>query len=223
MDAKLIVMLTHHDVTVDHAFDLFESCKDLPIKNWGFKNVGMSEKEREQLALAMRAANKEVYIEDVLNEEEDVLKMAMFAVKNGIGNIFARYYPSVHEYIKGKGVRYYACSTKSSGIPVMLRGSVDEIIEQLQGYIKKGIDGVCIGAYRHETDPHGLLKALAENIDGKVIIAGSIDSQERIREVNALGCYGFTMGSAFFDKKYAPEGTFRENLIALLCKLKNLE
>jgi hypothetical protein len=28
-------MLTHNDVTVDNALDVFDSCKDLPVKFWG--------------------------------------------------------------------------------------------------------------------------------------------------------------------------------------------
>ena len=40
MKPEIIIMLTHHDVTVKDAGEIFEQCKDLPVKFWGFKNVG---------------------------------------------------------------------------------------------------------------------------------------------------------------------------------------
>ena len=41
MKPELIVMLTHHDETVQNALALFEECKDLPVTHWGFKDVGL--------------------------------------------------------------------------------------------------------------------------------------------------------------------------------------
>ena len=41
MKPEIIIMLTHHDVTVKDAGEIFEQCKDLPVKFWGFKNVGL--------------------------------------------------------------------------------------------------------------------------------------------------------------------------------------
>ena len=40
MKPEIIIMLTHHDVTVKDAGEIFEQCKDLPVKFSGFKNVG---------------------------------------------------------------------------------------------------------------------------------------------------------------------------------------
>ncbi len=34
---KLIVMLTHNDVTVEDAKEIFEANKDCRLHNWGFK------------------------------------------------------------------------------------------------------------------------------------------------------------------------------------------
>jgi len=41
MKPKIIVMLTYHDETVPNALEIFDQCKDLPVKYWGFKNVGL--------------------------------------------------------------------------------------------------------------------------------------------------------------------------------------
>ena len=34
MKPEIIIMLTHHDVTVKDAGEIFEQCKDLPVKFW---------------------------------------------------------------------------------------------------------------------------------------------------------------------------------------------
>ena len=39
--SQLIVMLTHNDETVANSAQVFDSCKDLPVEDWGFKNVGL--------------------------------------------------------------------------------------------------------------------------------------------------------------------------------------
>ena len=40
MESKIIIMLTHNDQTVKNALEVFDSCKDLPVDFWGFKDVG---------------------------------------------------------------------------------------------------------------------------------------------------------------------------------------
>ena len=56
MRPEIIIMLTHHDVTVENAAEVFEACKDLPVKFWGFKNVGLPEDKMKELATAMKEA-----------------------------------------------------------------------------------------------------------------------------------------------------------------------
>jgi len=41
MIPKLILMLTHNDMTVVDAIDYFEQVKDLPIDYFGFKEIGL--------------------------------------------------------------------------------------------------------------------------------------------------------------------------------------
>ena len=56
---ELIIMLTNNDITVSNAAEVFESCKDLPAKKWGFKDVGLPKEEMIALAKAMKDAGKE--------------------------------------------------------------------------------------------------------------------------------------------------------------------
>jgi len=41
MIPSLIVMLTYNDQTIPDALQVFGNCKDLPVKFWGFKDVGL--------------------------------------------------------------------------------------------------------------------------------------------------------------------------------------
>lgn len=70
MKPELIIMLTYNDVTVSNASEVFESCKDLPITRWGFKDVGLKKEEMIALNREMKAAGKTTYLEVVTYTEE---------------------------------------------------------------------------------------------------------------------------------------------------------
>ena len=55
---KLIVMLTHNDVTVKDAEEIFEENKYLPVTNWGFKDVGLEPEKMKELCRMMKDAGK---------------------------------------------------------------------------------------------------------------------------------------------------------------------
>lgn len=73
-------MLTHHDVTVKDAGEIFEQCKDLPVKFWGFKNVGLPKDEMKKVAGAMKAAGKTTFLEVVTYDEASCLDGAQTAI-----------------------------------------------------------------------------------------------------------------------------------------------
>ena len=56
MESKIIIMLTHNDQTVKNALEVFDSCKDLPVDFWGFKDVGLEHDKMAELIKAMKAA-----------------------------------------------------------------------------------------------------------------------------------------------------------------------
>ena len=74
MNPEIIIMLTNNDITVTNAEEVFESCKDLPAKKWGFKDIGLPKEEMIQLAKKMKDAGKETYIEVVLIRRKAVWK-----------------------------------------------------------------------------------------------------------------------------------------------------
>ena len=79
----------------------------------------------------------------------------------------------------------------------------------------KGIKGFDILAYRHVIDGEKLAREFCAAVDAQICIAGSINSYGRIDTMFDIGPWTFTMGSALFEKKFVPEGDFRENLKAV--------
>ena len=74
MRPDIIVMLTHHDVTVPDAAEVFEVCKDIEaVKLWGFKNVGLPKDQMKALTAAMKAAGKTTFLEVVTYDEASCL------------------------------------------------------------------------------------------------------------------------------------------------------
>ena len=69
-----------------------------------------------------------------------------------------------------------------------------------------GCPGVDLLAYRAtEADPIDLIRAARRGLGdkGHLIVAGSIDSPERIKSVAAAGANAFTIGSAVFEDAFA--------------------
>ncbi len=71
MKPELIVMLTHNDVTVSNALQLFEQSKELPVGHWGFKDVGLPPEQMKELVRRMKDAGKVTCLEVVSLSEED--------------------------------------------------------------------------------------------------------------------------------------------------------
>jgi len=75
--------------------------------------------------------------------------------------------------------------------------------------------GLDLLSYRFIGDAPLLLLEVVKATHISVVSAGSIDSTQRMAEVWQAGDWGFTIGSALFDKKFAPEGSFKENALAV--------
>jgi putative N-acetylmannosamine-6-phosphate epimerase len=76
-------------------------------------------------------------------------------------------------------------------------------------------------SYRYVGDARALLRAVVKAAQVPIVSAGSIDSYERMAEVWEAGAWGFTIGSALFDRKFVPDGSFKENILAVCNWLKD--
>ena len=213
---ELIVMLTHQDRTVQDALQLFERTRDYPITHWGFKDVGLSPDEMQRVVSAMKAAGKITFLEVVSLLEEEGLRGARLAVDLGfdilMGTVF---FPSIGEYLKDKPIRYYPFPGHIHSHPSILDGTIEEIVAHARELESYGAQGLDLLAYRYAGDAAHLLTQVVQATQVPIVSAGSIASFDRITEVWDSGAWGFTIGSAFFEKQFVPNGSFEENVLAV--------
>ena len=213
---ELIVMLTHQDRTVQDALQLFERTQDYPITHWGFKDVGLSPKEMQRVVTAMKAAGKNTFLEVVSLSEEEGLSGARLAVDLGfdvlMGTVF---FPSIGEYLKDKAIKYYPFPGHIHSHPSILDGTIEEIVAHACALESYGAHGLDLLTYRYAGDAAHLLNQVVKATQVPIVSAGSIATFERITEVWDSGAWGFTIGSAFFEKQFVPDGSFEDNVLAV--------
>lgn len=208
-------MLTSNDVTVPDASYVFESCRDLPVQHWGFKDVGLRREEMIALNRQMKSAGKTTYLEVVTYTESGCVQGAELAGECGFDHLTGTvYYPAVDALLKKYEILYHPFAGKVGGSPVALTGTIDDIVEDSEHLIAAGAAGVDLTAFRYlDGDPMELAYAVGNAIGmDKLTIAGSVNCIERMNAMSELGCHSYTMGSALFGGKFVKGGTFRDNL-----------
>jgi phosphoribosylformimino-5-aminoimidazole carboxamide ribonucleotide (ProFAR) isomerase len=60
-------------------------------------------------------------------------------------------------------------------------------------------------------------------VDAPVIVAGSMNSEGRIRSLADAGVWGFTVGSAIFEGRFARGSSLREQVQAVLAASRPVE
>jgi hypothetical protein len=208
-------MLTHNDITVSNAREVFQDAPDLPVQYWGFKDVGLGTGEMEELVADFKEAGKTPVLEVVSFDEQDLVEAAALAVDCGVeyftGGLFSQ---AVQERVHAAGIKYFPFCGQVGGSPIELTGAPEEVSADAARLREHGADGVDLVAYRYANgDPVQLAKQVVGRLGGdKVIVAGSINSPERIALMHEIGPFGYTIGGALFDGTFTPGGTFRENL-----------
>lgn len=217
---ELVVMLTHNDYTVDNAEDIFEQCRDSEANYWGMKEVPLPPERMKALYADMKRSGKTTVLEVVGYTEEAGVRGAHLAAECGcdilMGTVFS---VRVAEICHANGIRYMPFVGKISGRPSVLSGSVEEIVSDARNAVGAGADGVDLLGYRYVGDALALNESICQSLPGKVCIAGSIDSFQRLDEVKGAGAALFTIGGAFFDNKF--DGTFCQQINKVCRHLRN--
>jgi len=217
MKQKMIIMLTYNDKTVSNALEIFDQCKELSVECWGFKNVGLPVENMKKLIFNMKEAKKTTFLEVVTYNEKSCLDAAKLALECQFDYFTGSvYFESVHNLLKNKPIKYFPFCGKVSGSPSILEGSIQEIINDAKSMEKKGVDGFDLLAYRYVEDAEKLAQQFIEAIKSPVVLAGSINSFDRLDKIKQLNPWGFTIGSAFFDKIFVKDGSFKEQIISIL-------
>jgi len=210
-----IIMLTKGDLTIPDAVKVFYSIKDTGISHIGFKDRGLPPEELKELAQAVKKENIQIYFEIISHTKEDTLQSAQKALELEADYLIGgKHVQDVLPVVKNR-MKYYPYAGKVVGHPCMLQGEIEEIVDEAVEFMTSGVDGINLLAYRYQGDPEKLITAL-QKVDLPLIVAGNIDSPVRIRFLTRLNISAFTVGTALFEKKFAPGKTLQEQIEIVL-------
>jgi hypothetical protein len=202
---EFIFMLTHSDRTVPNARAVYDEIRSSGLRYVGFKDIGLPIAELRELARAIRADGREVMLEVVSEDKDEELRSIRAALEIGVDWLLGGTHPDeALEILAGSPARYCPFPGRVIGHPSQLRGSIDEIADDAAALTARpGVHGLDLLAYRYDGDVEALTAAVNERSSGPVIAAGSVDSLERISVLTRVGVWGFTIGGAIFDGRFA--------------------
>ena len=208
---ELIVMLTHNDLTVIDAYEIFDQCKKSKAKFWGFKEEPLPLEQMQKLFAYMKDCGKTTFLEVVSYSENECLEGARKAVACNCDFLMGTtFFDSVNDFCRENHLNYLPFVGKITGRPSVLEGSLEEMINEANAYIAKGVYGIDLLGYRYTGDAVLLNREFVKNMKVPVCIAGSVNSYERLQEIKAVSPWAFTIGGAFFENKFG--GTMKEQI-----------
>ena len=208
---ELIVMLTHNDLTVHNAYDIFDQCRNSRAKFWGFKEEPLPLEQMKKLFRYMKSCGKTTFLEVVAYSEKECMDGAKKAVECNcdflLGTTFS---DSINEFCRLNHIKYMPFVGIITGRPSVLEGTVEDMMQEAETYIAKGVYGIDLLGYRYTGDATRLNREFVANVNAPVCIAGSVNSYERLTELKSIAPWAFTIGGAFFENKF--DGTFQEQI-----------
>jgi len=214
MRPEFIFMLTHADRTVADAVERVRQLPDQGLRIVGFKDVGLPLEDLSELADAIRARGWETALEVVSTSREAELRSVAAALDLGVDWLLGgTHVNEVLPLLAESSLRYCPFAGIIEGHPSRLRGTLEEIVASARSLTARdGVHGLDLLAYRWNGDGTELAKAVCAAISKPVIAAGGIDSEQRIEAISSTGIWGFTVGTAAFDGKFAGGGSLREQV-----------
>lgn len=210
-------MLTKNDLTIQNALDVFDEIKDTGVRHIGFKDIGLPMDKLKILVQRMKKQDMRTYLEVVSESEEANVKSVKSAVELGVDNLIGgSYVEQTLKLIKGKKLGFFPYIGKIVGHPCLLRGSIEEIVADGKKKKAMGIDGINLLAYRYDGNVEELITSVQKAVKVPLIVAGSIDSFERVRRMKDLKVDRFTIGGAILDKKFVSNGSLSDQMRAVL-------
>jgi len=201
--AELIVMLTHEDRTVENAFSVFEMCKNSKARLFGLKDRGISLEGTKSLFSYMKQCGKTTVLEVVEYTEKECLEGAKVAVECDCDIIMGTvFFDSVNCFCQENHIKYMPFVGKVSGRPSVLHGTIESMLQEAEKYLEKGVYGIDLLGYRYTGDAENLVRKFVSRVNAPVCVAGSISSYQRVDEAINAGAWTFTIGGAFFEKKF---------------------
>ncbi|MEA2198784.1 MAG: hypothetical protein QOJ25_2835 [Solirubrobacteraceae bacterium] len=214
---EFIFMLTRDDQTIGDAREVYESVAGTGVRHVGCKDLGLPRDELAALMNDIRANGHTSYLEVVSETEEATLASARVAAEIGpdylIGGTIIE---PIQEIIAGTGIRFCPYIGTVIDHPCLLRGTIVDVAADAMRAEGLGVDGINLLAYRYDGDVNQLVEAVVGASDLPVIAAGSVDSAQRIRDLDERGVWAFTIGTAALDGKLVPGAPLAQQLEYIL-------
>ena len=201
---EFIFMLTHHDQTVANALEVYQELRPIEALRYvGFKDVGATLEQLQELTDAMHADGRVVMLEVVSEAADAELRSIEAARQLGVDWILGgTHAQEALAILAGSPSRYCPFPGTIVGHPSLLRGTVESIAADAARLTAlDGVHGLDLLAYRFDGDVEAAVAATVAASSGPVIAAGSVDSPERIQALARLGVWGYTIGGAIFEGK----------------------
>jgi len=203
-----IFMLTRHDRTVADCLEALEAVLPLGLRHIGFKDIGADRETLAQLTRRIEAAGATSYLEVVSETPAAALRSAEMAVELGVDRLLGgTEVAATLEILAGREIAYFPFPGKPVGRPTRLMGQPQDVTADCRRFLEAGAAGADLLAYRaEEADPLALVRAARAALgDAPLIVAGSVESRQQLRDLAAAGADAFTIGTAVFENALAPQ------------------
>lgn len=213
-------MLTHHDVTIPNALQVFNEVKDTGLKCIGCKDIGLNLDQYKELFSGFKKQGIESFLEVVTYSEEEHFRGVDLALKIGANNLIGgmpMYTQKTMAYLKQKKEQlgFYPYIGKITDHPCILGGTIEEIIKDGKEAEKCGINGINLLLYRYTGDQKKLLAA-TKNLKVPLIVAGNVVNFEQINDLRRNKIWAFTIGGAVIEKKFVQNGSTKDQIQTVL-------
>jgi methylglyoxal synthase len=199
MAFDFILMLTENDRTIADARARLDEALEGGVRHIGFKDVGLPLPELRALATAIRDAGGRSYLEVVSLDAESEMASARAAVDLDVDVLLGgTRAEDVTAITRHHPIRYYPFPGRITGHPSVLEGPEAAISWPPHARLRRW--NMCTGSTCWptgipETCPQ-LMASVSAAVAKPVIVAGSIDSAERVEAAATSGAQGFTVGTA---------------------------
>ena len=209
MSFDFIFMLTSNDRTVPDARARLEDVLAGGARHIGFKDVGLPLTELKALSDEIRAAGGRSYLEVVSLDAESELASAKSAVELDVDCLLGgTRADEIVPIIRHHPIRYFPFPGEVVGYPSVLEGTVSEIASSARALTDlEGVHGLDLLAYRFAGDVPELMRAVCAATEKPVVMAGSIDREQRVIAAAEAGASGFTVGTAALSGEFPADGT----------------
>ena len=166
---ELITMLTYHDRTVKNAYEIFEQCKNSQAKFWGLKENGLPLEQMKTLFTYMKKCGKTTVLEVVAYTEEECIQGVKMAIECKcdilMGTLF---FDSVNELCKKHNLKYMPFVGEVINRPSILNGTIQNMIQEANQYLQKGVYGFDLLAYRYTGNATQLIQKFISHVNAPV-------------------------------------------------------